>query len=94
MKTKAGNDAHNQLFVEAYGHLILQSQYHKVVVITPKDKTIRVFESYNRTRTTGYYRNIFMKENGFEEMATLKGFKHYMELGQVRDYKIIKMFEN
>lgn len=89
---RSGREVANQ-FIISYGRKIaFQSYNSKIVDIDKEEKTITVYRDWDYSTTTGKYRNQFMEDEGFDEMATKKGFEHYMNLGKIRDYTIIKEF--
>ena len=92
---RTGREVANQFIITDGMKKVFQSYDSTIVEINREDtenKTITVYRDWDYSTTTGKYRNQFMEDEGFDEMATKKGFEHYMNLGKIGDYTIIKKF--
>lgn len=92
---RSGREVANQFIITDGRKTVFQSYDSTIVEINREDlenKTITVYEDWDYSMTTGKYRNQFMEDEGFLDMADKKGFEHYMNLGKIGDYTIIKAF--
>lgn len=89
---RSGREVANQFIITDGNKTLFQSYSSPIVEIDRTAKTITVFEDYDYSVTTGKYRNQFMRNEGFSDMASKKGFAEYLELGEIKGYKIIKDF--
>ena len=90
MINENGKSVVNQFIIEGEGKTIFQSYNSPIIEIDRGKNTITVFPDYNYSKTTGKYRNLFMRTQGFYDMDTLKGFEYYMNLGAIGNYDIVK----
>lgn len=70
---------------------LFQSYQSPIVEIDRNNLTITVYKDYDYGVTTRKYRNQFMMEQGFPELATNKEFKKYMALGTYDIFTIINV---
>ena len=89
---RSGREVANQFIITDGNKTLFQSYSSPIVEIDRTAKTITVFEDWDYSMTTGKYRNQFMRDKGFYDMASKKGFEEYLELGEIKGYKIIKEF--
>jgi len=91
MKSDRGNTIANQFIITDTENNITTFQSYDSVIISVDDnkKVITVHPDYNYSNTTGKYRNIFMRLIGLYDMANLKGFEYYMNLGAIGNYDIV-----
>ena len=92
MTSTNGNKVANQFIImdEEHNTITFQSYESEIVRIDYHNETITVYPDYDYSKTTGKYRNKFMRDYGFRDMDNKKGFEYYMELGTIGNYKIIK----
>ena len=48
-----------------------------------------VGKDWDYSQTTGRYRNSFMEDQGFWEMATTKDFRKYLKAGKIDNFDIV-----
>ena len=89
---RSGREVANQFIITDGRKTLFQSYDSPIVEIDRIANIITVYKYWDYSTTTGKYRNQFMSNEGFEEMASKKGFAEYMEAGKIGDYKIIKEF--
>lgn len=93
MRSNNGNKVANQFIITDDNKATFQSYNSEIVTIDYDAKTITVGYDWDYSTTTGKYRNMFMKDYGFREMATKKGFEYYMNLGAIGNWEIVKSWE-
>ena len=71
---------------------LFQSYNSPIVEIDYSNHVITVYRDYNYSVTTAKYRNEYMREHGFDEMASGKGFEKFLNLGQIDNFSIVKAF--
>ena len=89
---RSGREVANQFIITDEYKIKFQSYASPIVQIDIKHKIIYVYNNWDYSVTTGKYRNQFMYNEGFIDMANKKGFEYYMNLGAIGDYDIIKVF--
>lgn len=89
---RSGREVANQFIIEADRKTMFQSYDSPIVQIDRENKVITVYEDWDYSNTTGKYRNQFMDNEGFYDMANKKGFEYYMNLGAIGNYEIKKDF--
>lgn len=89
---RSGREVANQFIIISKHGIVFQSYNSTIVELDGINETITVHKDWDYSTTTGKYRNQFMREYGFDEMATKRGFEHYMNLGAIGNYKIVKAF--
>lgn len=89
---RSGREVANQFIITDGNKTLFQSYSSPIVEIDRTAKTITVYADWDYSVTTGKYRNQFMSDEGFSPMASKKGFAEYLELGEIRGYKIVKDF--
>lgn len=95
MTSAKGNKVANQFIImdEEHNTITFQSYDSEIVRINYHNNTITVFPDYDYSMTTEKYRNKFMRDYGFRDMDSKKGFEYYMNLGAIGMYEIIKSWE-
>lgn len=89
---RSGREVANQFVITDGKRTTFQSYDSTIVEIDRENKTITVHEDWDYSTTTGKYRNQFMEDEYFSDMADKKGFEYYMNLGAIGNYKIVKAF--
>lgn len=92
VSARSGREVANQFIITDGAITVFQSYDSTIVKIDRKKGRITVYADWDYSRTTGKYRNQFMEDEGFYDMADKKGFEHYMNRGEIGDYTIIKAF--
>ena len=92
MTSANGNKIANQFIIEDEEKICFQSYNSMIVTIDYKNQTIIVGENWDYSKTTGKYRNLFMKDytRFGRDMGDKKGFEYYLNLGAIANYTIIK----
>ena len=90
MINESGRNVVNQFIIEEGTKTAFQSYDSPIIEIDRGNGVITVYPDYNYSRTTGKYRNLFMRQQGFYDMENLKGFEYYMNLGAIGNYDIVK----
>ena len=89
---RTGRPVANQFIIsDGYKHLF-QSYSSPIVEIDYNANTITVYSAYDYSVTTGKYRNEFMYQQGFDEMANKKGFEKFLNAGRIDNFTIVKAF--
>lgn len=86
-----GNKVANQFRIDHNGMITFQSYNSEIITIDRPTKTIYVGADYDYSVTTGKYRNSFLRNEGFSEIADIKSLNKAIEAGYVGDYKIKMM---
>ena len=91
---KTGREVANQFIIEDTDNeiTVFQSYQSTIIEIDRNNLVITVHENWNYSSTTSKYRNKFMDDEGFYELANKKDFEKYMEVGTYKNFKIIKAF--
>lgn len=94
---RSGREVANQFIIEdtESRKILFQSYSSPIVEIDRENRVITVYEDWDYSTTTGKYRNQFMDDMGFLEMANKKDFEYHMnlgELGEFRKWKVKKAF--
>lgn len=94
MTTKQGADAINQFVITDDERRVdlFQSYQSPIIEIDRANLVITVYKDYDYGVTTRKYRNQFLTEQGFPELATGKSLKEHMELGTYKIFTIKKVF--
>ena len=87
---RTGRPVANQFILTEYGFTLFQSYNSPIVEIDRTNNVIIVYRDYDYSNTTRKYRNEFMTEQGFDEMATSKGFEKFLREGKIGEFKIVK----
>ena len=83
-----GKEIENQFVIYNDNITVFQSGVSTIIEIDRDKKIIKVFPMYNYGDVV-LYRNLFMRTQGFYDMATINGFNYYYNLGAIGDYEII-----
>lgn len=78
----SGREVANQFIIEQDGKTMFQSYNSPIVEIDRYNKMITVYPHWDYSVTTSKYRNQFMREEGFYDMADKKGFANAMKEGK------------
>lgn len=91
---KTGKEIANQFVItdDERNVDLFQSYQSPIVEIDRNNLTITVHSDYDYSNTTRKYRNKFMMEQGFSELAVAKEFKKYLEIGTYDIFTIVKAF--
>lgn len=89
---KTGREVANQFIIENGNATVFQSYQSTIVEIDRDNLTITVHKDYDYSPTTSKYRNKFMEEEGFYELANKKAFEEALKTGTYKEFKIIKTF--
>ena len=89
---RSGREVANQFIITDGNKTLFQSYSSPIVEIDRTAKTITVYEDWDYSVTTGKYRDKFMRSEGFSMMTGKKDFAKYLELGEIKGYKIVKEF--
>ena len=92
MRSDKGNVIANQFIIEDGSKICFQSYDSMIVTIEYSTETIIVGENWDYSKTTGKYRDLFMKDytRFGRDMGDKKGFEYYLNLGAIANYTIIK----
>ena len=93
MTSANGNKVANQFIIEDDNKVTFQSYNSEIVTIDYNAKIITVGYDWDYSTTTGKYRNMFMRDYGFRDMANKKSFEYYINLGAIGNYTIVKSWE-
>lgn len=74
----------NQFIIDNGNVTVFQSYDSPIVEIDWPNHTMTVYPDWNYSVTTGKYRNQFMRDNHFYDMADKKGFEKYMKEGKIK----------
>ena len=80
----SGREVANQFIIEQGAKTMFQSYNSPIVEIDIEEKMITVYPHWDYSVTTSKYRNQFMRENGFCDMADKKGFANAMKEGKTQ----------
>jgi len=84
----SGREVPNQ-FVISYGDVVMfQSYKSPIVEINFSEKKVTVYSSWNYSRTTGRYRNQFMRDCGLYDMMDKAGFERCLKAGRCGMFKV------
>lgn len=89
---RSGREVANQFIIRDGRKTMFQSYSSPIVQIDRENKVITVYEDWDYSMTTGKYRNQFMEDEGFSDMANKKDFEHYMNAGVIGSFEIKKNF--
>jgi len=90
---RTGRPVANQFIIDDCDKTVFQSYNSTIVEIDWKHGIIVVFEDWDYSATTGKYRNKFMEDMGFDDMATKQGFAKCMNDGKYEEFEIYKDWE-
>lgn len=76
-----GREVANQFIIETDNTTVFQSYDSMIVTIDYATKLLLIGADWDYSRTTGKYRNAFLNEYGFSEIATKKALKKAIENG-------------
>lgn len=93
MTSANGNKVANQFIITDGNKFTFQSYDSEIITINYDDKIIMVGCDWDYSVTTGKYRNRFLHQQGFHDIANKKDFEYYMNLGAIGNYKIVKSWE-
>ena len=93
MRSANGNKVANQFIITDGNKFTFQSYDSEIITINYDNHTITVGVDWDYSVTTGKYRNMFLKGQGFRDIANKKDFEYYMNLGAIGNWKIIKSWE-
>ena len=89
---RTGRPVANQFIITNDSKCLFQSYESPIVEIDYNTNTITVYSAYDYSMTTGKYRNEFMYQQGFDEMASKKGFEKFLNAGRIDNFIIVKAF--
>lgn len=91
---RTGREVANQFIINDVDNniTVFQSYRSTIIEIDRNNFVIRVHEDWNYSPTTSKYRNKFMCDEGFYNLATKKDFEEYMKIGTYKNFTIIKTF--
>lgn len=90
MTNTNGRKVPNQFVISDGNKTTFQSYESPIITIDGDNKVIEIGEDWNYSRTTGRYRNKFMEDEGFAELASTKGLEKAIKDGKIDDF-IVKM---
>ena len=92
MRSEKGNIIANQFVIEDEGKICFQSYDSMIITIDYSTETIIIGQNWDYSKTTGKYRNLFMKNytRFGRDMGDKKGFEYYLNHGAIANYTIIK----
>ena len=95
MRNENGNKVANQFVImdEKHNTITFQSYNSEIICIDYHNETITIFSDYDYSVTTGKYRNKFLRDYGFRDLANKKNLEYYMKFGAIGNYKIVKSWE-
>lgn len=76
-----GREVANQFIIETDNTTVFQSYESMVVTIDYTTKSLLIGRDWNYSRTTGKYRNAFLNDYNFSEIATKKALEKALEKG-------------
>ena len=79
----SGREVANQFIIESGNKTLFQSYDSPIVEIDWTNHVLTVYPHWDYSMTTGKYRNMFMRDNHFYDMADKKGFERCMKEGKV-----------
>ena len=79
---RSGREVANQFIIEDGNRTVFQSYGSTIVEINRANRLICVYPNWDYSRTTAKYRNQFMTEQCFGEMASKEGFEQCMKSGK------------
>lgn len=92
MKSARSNrEVANQFVIEDDNRVMFQSYHSPIVEINRALHIITVYPHWDYSVTTGKYRNQFMDEEGFYEMANKAGFVQCMKDGKCGCFEVVIM---
>lgn len=81
----------NQFVIKDGNRTMFQSYRSPIVEINWATHIISVYPHWDYSVTTGKYRNQFMEDEGFYEMADKKGFVECMNSGKCGCFDVVVM---
>lgn len=93
MTSTNGNKVANQFIITDGNKFTFQSYNSEIITIDYDNHTITVGDDWDYSITTGKYKNMFLKEQGFRDIANKKDFEYYLNLGAIGNWQIIKEWE-
>lgn len=87
-----GNEVRNQFIIENEEDnvVLFQSYSSPIVEIDRTNKIITIYPAWDYSTTTGKYRNKFLRDQGFSELADKKSLERYMSTGSYDTFTIVK----
>lgn len=79
---RSGREVANQFIIEDGNKTMFQSYSSPIVEIDVQNKTLTVYPHWDYSMTTGKYRNMFMDDYCFDQMADKNGFEEGMKAGK------------
>ena len=80
----SGREVANQFIIENGNNTLFQSYSSPIVEIDWSNNVVTVYPHWNYSVTTSKYRNQFMRDNHFYDMADKKSFEKYMKEGKIK----------
>ena len=86
-----GREVANQFVItdEETNRVTFQGYDSEIITIDRDKKVMTVGKDWDYSQTTGRYRNSFMEDQGFWEMATTKDFRKYLKAGKIDNFDIV-----
>ena len=81
----------NQFIIKDGNRTMFQSYRSPIVEINWATRLIAVYPHWDYSVTTGKYRNQFMEDEGFDEMASKAGFEKCMKDGKCGCFDVVIM---
>ena len=78
----SGREIANQFIIKNDNKTMFQSYQSPIVEIDWTNQTLTVYPNWNYSMTTGKYRNMFMRDNRFYDMADKSGFASCLKNGK------------
>lgn len=83
MVSDRGTTIANQFYITGNGTVTFQSYDSTIIEIDYNNKVVYIHPDYDYSVTTGKYRNIFLRDEGFTEIATLKELNKAIASGSI-----------
>lgn len=89
MTSPNGNKVANQFIIDDGHRTVFQSYESTIAVINRDNMTIEIHPSWDYSRTTGKYKNIFFDECNLHELASKAGLVKAMKEGRAYGFKVV-----